>query len=142
MGDKYLKISFIAPALVLDFLSFVYRITYVDHWKTQPNLMDGFYRTDDFSIAARVSSWESLFFAMTKLSNEIYMNRNALLAFAVYVQTRNLDPKFSEINMPDFISGENATSDIAASMSIGIFESCMDAISTTEISNKPFKIDN
>lgn len=141
MEEKHLCVSFASPALVLDILSFVYRISFVDHWKTYPNLMNGFYRTSDFSIAAKISSWKALFSAMSKLGNEVYMNRNALLAFAVYVQVRNMESGFSSIQMPDFASGEGATSDIAAMMSTGIFESCMGSITFTELSENPFNIE-
>lgn len=141
MGENYLQVSFASPALVLDLLTFIFRLSFIDHWNKYPNRMEGFYRTSDFSITAPVCSWTDLFTAMAELPNEVYMNRNALLAFAVYVQSRNLDKRLDVPSMPDFVAGEQASSDIAASMSVAIFEACMADITAVNVSNKPFEIE-
>ena len=140
MESKHLQISFAAPPLVLDFLSFVYRITFVDNWKSHPNLINGFYRTSEFSIAAPLDSWIRLFTAMRDLDRGIYVNRCALLAFAIYLQSRNLHKDLHIDNMPDFVSGEDVPISISLVMSTGLFEQCMQDVTFSEISDSKFDI--
>lgn len=102
---KYIKVSFVAPAVVLDFLSFLYRIAFINEWKENPGLMDGFYRTSMFSIAAPVESWKQLFVCISTLDPSYFHDRIGLLVFAVFLQTREFDSSFIEIdNMPDFVN--------------------------------------
>ena len=102
---NYIKVSFAAPATVLDFLSFLYRITFINEWVTNRLTMDGFYRVDMFSVAAPVGSWEVLFQRMKRLDPVYFNDRIGLLVFAVFLQVRKFDPVLEGIEgVPDFVN--------------------------------------
>lgn len=137
MGEKYIQVSFAAPAAVLDFLSFIYRLAFIDEWKSASGIIGGFYRTSMFSIAAPVNSWVELFKVMRDLDSTYFSNRVGLLAFAVFVQIRTYDSEFEQFeNMPDF-----ASIDDPVLIKKGLFVYEMDNITFVEKSNQKFTVE-
>lgn len=135
--DDHIQVSFAAPAVVLDFLSFIYRLSFIDEWKTATNTMDGFYRTGMFTVAAPVGSWVRLFKAMKTLDSSYFSNRVGLLAFAVFVQFRPFAPEFEQFSdMPDF-----ASMDDPVLIKKGLFAYEMDKITFIEKSHTSFAIE-
>ena len=138
MEDKYIKVSFAAPAVVLNFLSFLYRITFIDEWQKNKGLMTGFFRAGTFSVAAPVSSWVALFNTVKSLNPIYFHDRIGLLVFAVYLQIRKFDDAFDTIkDMPDFVS-----TDDPILIKKGLFEIEITNITNIEKSSTPFNVDN
>lgn len=132
----HIKVSFAAPAAVLDFLSFVYRITFIDEWTNNKRLMDGFYRAGMFSISAPVESWKKLFFAMKRLDPIYFHDRVGLLVFATFLQVRKFDRTLDIQDMPDFVNINDPVL-----IKRGLFEIEMMNITNVEKSNIEFSIE-
>ena len=137
MEEKYIRVSFAAPAVVLNFLSFLYRITFIDEWQKNKGLMNNFYRSGTFSVAAPVSAWVDFFNTMKGLNPVYFHDRIGLLVFAVYLQISKFDDAFDAIkDMPDFVS-----TDDPILIKKGLFEIEMTNITNIEKSTTPFDVD-
>ena len=137
VDTRYIKVSFAAPAVVLDFLSFIYRITFIDEWQKNYGTMDGFYRVDMFSIAAPVTSWANLFNHMKQLDPVYFHDRIGLLAFSVFMQIRKFDKVLESIeDMPDFVNINDPVL-----LKKGLFEIEMTKITNVEKSPIIFFVD-
>ena len=137
MEEKYIKISFAAPAVVLNFLSFLYRITFIDEWQKNKGLMNNFYRSGTFSVTAPVSTWVAFFNTVKGLNPVYFHDRIGLLVFAVYLQIRKFDEAFDTIkDMPDFVSMDDPIL-----IKKGLFEIEMTNITNIEKSTTPFDVD-
>ena len=137
MEEKYIRVSFAAPAVVLNFLSFLYRITFIDEWQKNKGLMNNFYRSGTFSVAAPVSAWVAFFNTVKGLNPVYFHDRIGLLVFAVYLQISKFDDAFDTIkDMPDFVS-----TDDPILIKKGLFEIEMTNITNIEKSTTPFDVD-
>ena len=137
MEEKYIRVSFAAPAVVLNFLSFLYRITFIDEWQKNKGLMNNFYRSGTFSITAPVSAWVAFFNTVKGLNPVYFHDRIGLLVFAVYLQISKFDDAFDTIkDMPDFVS-----TDDPILIKKGLFEIEMTNITNIEKSTTPFDVD-
>ena len=135
--NHFVKVSFASPAVVLDFLSFLYRLAFIDEWEDCQWLMNGFYRVDLFSVAAHTSAWLKLFDRMQHLNPIYFNNRIGLLVFAVFMQVRKFDKSFEAIDkMPDFVSINDPVL-----IKKGLFEIAMDTITDVERAASPFAVD-
>lgn len=136
-NTPHIKVSLAAPAAVLDFLSFLYRVTFINEWQDNKGLLDGFYRVGMFSIAAPVSSWEKLFLAMKRLDPIYFHDRIGLLVFATFLQVRKFDQTFENIqDMPDFVNLNDPVL-----LKRGLFEIEMANITNVEKSGTSFSIE-
>jgi len=120
-----ITITFATPAVLLDFTSFLYRVSFLSDYKLNSDLIRHFERTGTFTVSAGVRSWSRLFMYLETLDESYFNNRYGMLIFSIYVSLRNL-PEFAFLQITDRLENDPFFEKKK------LFESCMNGITNFE----------
>lgn len=126
---KTVSISFVAPAVLLDFLAFLYRLSFVDG-KYDPSFVPPIWdwkRISEFEVATHLFHLRNLFKSLDELDEHYFHTRQGMLVFSVYVSLRN-HPAIEDIVLKDRVSENDPVLEKRK-----LFEACMNDITDIQI---------
>lgn len=103
---KNIKVTFAAKAVLIDFMSLIYREAFIDSYREVPTLMDGWHRvvynSDSlfvtYEVEAPIESWHALFAFLSKKQASYFMSKPAMLVYSCYNRVKGY-PEFADIKI-------------------------------------------